>query len=192
MASIVVAGGTSGTVTLAAPLVAGTTTLTLPTTNGTVVVTGTTPTLNGITFPATQVPSADANTLDDYEEGTWTPVYSPASGSFTALTMNATGRYTKVGRLVTVMFTAAPNITKGAASGDVSVTGLPFTNQTDIIATGNTSSAVFWANPPIGFTINASTSTIILRKTVSSNIQVSDMNDGASTNFLSITASYYV
>jgi hypothetical protein len=30
--------------------------------------------LNGITFPATQVPSADANTLDDYEEGTWTPV----------------------------------------------------------------------------------------------------------------------
>lgn len=36
MASIVVAGDTSGTVTLTAPLVAGTTTLTLPTVNGTV------------------------------------------------------------------------------------------------------------------------------------------------------------
>jgi hypothetical protein len=36
MASIVVAGDTSGTVTLAAPAVSGTTTLTLPTTSGTV------------------------------------------------------------------------------------------------------------------------------------------------------------
>lgn len=40
MASIVVAGDTSGTVTLTAPLVAGTTTLTLPTANGTVITTG--------------------------------------------------------------------------------------------------------------------------------------------------------
>lgn len=36
MASVVIAGDTSGTVTLAAPAVAGTTTLTLPTVNGTV------------------------------------------------------------------------------------------------------------------------------------------------------------
>ncbi len=33
-----------------------------------------------ITFPATQNPSADANTLDDYEEGTWTPVDSSGAG----------------------------------------------------------------------------------------------------------------
>jgi hypothetical protein len=39
MASIVVAGDTSGTVTLAAPAVSGTTTLTLPTTSGTIVTT---------------------------------------------------------------------------------------------------------------------------------------------------------
>ena len=30
----------------------------------------------GIAFPATQSASSDANTLDDYEEGTWTPTYS--------------------------------------------------------------------------------------------------------------------
>jgi hypothetical protein len=46
-------------------------TITFPDATGTVVISGTTPSLNGITFPATQVPSADANTLDDYEEGTW-------------------------------------------------------------------------------------------------------------------------
>jgi hypothetical protein len=42
MSSVVIAGDTSGTVTLAAPAVSGTTTLTLPTTSGTIV-TGTTP-----------------------------------------------------------------------------------------------------------------------------------------------------
>ena len=41
MASIVVAGDTSGTVTLAAPAVSGTTTLTLPATSGTVLTNGT-------------------------------------------------------------------------------------------------------------------------------------------------------
>lgn len=49
-------------------------------------------------FPATQVPSADANTLDDYEEGTWTPVVSAQAGTITSAT--ATGRYTKIGRMV--------------------------------------------------------------------------------------------
>ena len=34
-----------------------------------------------ITFPTTQVPSSDANTLDDYEEGTWTPVIIAAAGT---------------------------------------------------------------------------------------------------------------
>jgi hypothetical protein len=43
-------------------------TITFPDATGTVVISGTTPSLNGITFPATQVASADANTLDDYED----------------------------------------------------------------------------------------------------------------------------
>jgi hypothetical protein len=53
--------------------------------------------LNGVTFPATQVPSADANTLDDYEEGTWTA--TAVNGNLT-LTSNV-GRYTKIGNTVT-------------------------------------------------------------------------------------------
>lgn len=54
---------------------------------------------SGITFPATQVASSDANTLDDYEEGTWTP--TDASGAGLTFTVSNC-RYTKVGRLVTV------------------------------------------------------------------------------------------
>jgi hypothetical protein len=52
----------------------------------------------GITFPATQSASSDANTLDDYEEGTWS-----ASG-ITAVNATGTsfsdGRYTKIGNIV--------------------------------------------------------------------------------------------
>ena len=37
---------------------------------------------NGVQFPATQVASADANCLDDYEEGTWTPSISAFAGVY--------------------------------------------------------------------------------------------------------------
>ena len=122
--SIVLVGSSSGSITLQEPAVAGTTVLDLPATSGTVVVTGTTPTLNGITFPATQVPSADANTLDDYEEGTWTPVVS--AGSISGTSISYTGTYTKVGRVVTVnmvAFSASNNIN---VSSYVGFSGLPF------------------------------------------------------------------
>lgn len=57
----------------------------------------------GITFPATQSPSSDANTLDDYEEGTWTPVLSGTAGSAGGYTATiAAGRYTKIGRVVSI------------------------------------------------------------------------------------------
>jgi hypothetical protein len=86
---------------------------------------------SGITFPATQVASSDANTLDDYEEGTWTPALTFATPGTLALTYNQqSGSYTKIGRLVTVIFRvsfAAAGIIKGTASGDLSITGLPFT-----------------------------------------------------------------
>jgi hypothetical protein len=60
---------------------------------------------NGITFPATQSASSDANTLDDYEEGTWTPTLTGFSG--TGLTADAT--YTKIGRVVYCAVTITPS-----------------------------------------------------------------------------------
>lgn len=78
---------------------------------------------SGITFPATQSASTDANTLDDYEEGTWTPTVTPGSGSLTAY--SSSGIYTKVGRLVTVVGDFILT-TVGTASGGVTVGGFPF------------------------------------------------------------------
>ena len=79
----------------------------------------------GITFPATQSASTDANTLDDYEEGTWTPVISSSSGTLTSYT--SSGKYTKIGRSVTVSF-IAEIVTTGTASGTMRIDSFPFTD----------------------------------------------------------------
>jgi hypothetical protein len=81
----------------------------------------------GITFPATQSASTDVNTLDDYEEGTWTvnlTSSSPGSLSVSATTQLAS--YVKIGKFVSANFSLTFNITKGSASGDVLITGFPF------------------------------------------------------------------
>ena len=54
----------------------------------------------GITFPATQSASSDANTLDDYEEGTWTPQAGSESGAFTATYTLQSAKYVKIGNRV--------------------------------------------------------------------------------------------
>ena len=70
-----------------------------------------------------------ANYLDDYEEGTWTPVVSDAStGGNIAGGFNLGGLYTKVGRLVTVRFNVDNIQTAGMTAGNqLYIQGLPFT-----------------------------------------------------------------
>jgi hypothetical protein len=79
----------------------------------------------GITFPATQNGSSDANTLDDYEEGTWTPTVFIGATQVTSYHFQV-GTYTKVGRIVHANCWVRVNV-KGAATGSVSIQGLPFT-----------------------------------------------------------------
>lgn len=87
---------------------------------------------SGISFPATQDPSTDANTLDDYEENTWTPTVTSSSGTITSYTLVG-ANYTKIGRVVHINF--AVTITNaGTGAGSLDVT-LPFTNGA-VIANG--------------------------------------------------------
>lgn len=79
---------------------------------------------NGVAFPATQVPSADPNTLDDYEEGTWTP--AQGAGVTVVGAFSSSGTYTKIGRLVyiTGFMQGATSIEVAPAS--VLTNNLPF------------------------------------------------------------------
>ena len=79
----------------------------------------------GIAFPATQSASSDANTLDDYEEGTFTPVLTADGGSGWTYSTQV-GAYTKIGNVVHVAYVLGLTA-KGTMSGSFYLSGLPFT-----------------------------------------------------------------
>ena len=113
---------------------------------------------SGITFPATQVAATDVNTLDDYEEGTWT---GTLKGSITdpTVAVTATGRYTKIGRQVFIDITFS-NISNVGASGELSVTGLPFACNGSVNAFGSTSMngiGTFAGGSPISIVVTGGT-----------------------------------
>ena len=145
---------------------------------------------NGLLFGTD---TAAANTLDDYEEGSWTPTYAPETGSFTTLTLvGATpGRYVKIGKQVTCWWylgTAATNLT--GASGDLYVSGLPFANET--VGAGNWSTGIYstkWGgDQPTIASIHSSESFIRLLYRASHNAdlsaqQTTDMDTGGDSNY---------
>jgi hypothetical protein len=87
---------------------------------------GATAPASGIQFPATQVASASANNLDDYEEGTFTMGIAFGGASVGVTYLANTGTYTKIGRQVTVNGFVYLS-SKGSSTGTARVTGLPFT-----------------------------------------------------------------
>ena len=95
---------------------------------------------SGITFPATQSPSSDANTLDDYEEGTWTPALTGSTGSAGLYSLStANGRYVKIGQLVYVSAGLVIS-NKGSWGGDVRIS----------LPTAFNASSSYSSNAPIG------------------------------------------
>jgi hypothetical protein len=105
---------------------------------------------SGITFPATQSASSDANTLDDYEEGTWTPSVGGNA------TYNAqSGDYTKIGRMV--FFRGVIVVNTIGTGSTTTVSGLPFSVGNggvfvDYWGTLNTN-VVFLSGDPSGTTV---------------------------------------
>lgn len=75
----------------------------------------------GIKFPASQDASSDANTLDDYEEGTWTP--TDGSGASVGLN-NASGYYVKIGKYVYASARFFYNVNSNSTGAQIA--GLPF------------------------------------------------------------------
>jgi hypothetical protein len=97
---------------------------------------------SGVKFAATQAASSDANTLDDYEEGTWTPTLTFSTAGDLSVTYSVqAGAYTKVGNVVTVSANIVTSaFTHTTAASNCRVTGLPFTAS----ATGRAIGAVLF------------------------------------------------
>jgi len=133
----------------------------------------------GITFPATQSASTDANTLDDYEEGTWTPTVTLNTGTATAYTIG-TATYTKTGRVVVVIGSIiGTNGTFGSTNSYARMTGLPFTCATRVgTGSGGNSSNL---NNGVATTFAYSTT-----------VDVAFTSGVTSTNEFAFTATYFV
>ena len=132
----------------------------------------------GVDFSATSSGSGTMTSelLADYEEGTWTPVYTPASGAFGTIGAANTGLYRRVGSTVflwvDIRTTGTPDL--GTASGQLYITGLPFTpsalggyGQVSIMQSWNLGTAltsigvvVDVSNARLYFTKNSSNSSI--------------------------------
>ena len=87
-----------------------------------------------IGFLASQNASADANTLDDYEEGTWTPGIADDTGNTTGLDQAYSyqvGTYVKIGKTVFLKCSVSiSDIGTMAVGNGVQLRGLPFTAAT--------------------------------------------------------------
>ena len=127
----------------------------------------------GITFPATQSASTDANTLDDYEEGDWTP---NVGGSATYTLQK--GRYVKVGSVVTVNCDIWVNVIGTGSTQYVS--GLPFASNNGTNAATTAGSIGYFAgiNSNVYFmtVINAPGNSYVQFETLTG--ASSAMNDG--------------
>jgi hypothetical protein len=135
-----------------------------------------------------------SNTLDSYEEGTWTPAYNTSNGdlaNFSMFTGSTQGKYTKVGNQVTVYGSLATfNAASISGTGIIRITGLPFA------AVGNvngeykcvalTSDNRFTNNPSFG-QISNGTTRLDLYKTNAMNaansMGVGDMNPTNTANY---------
>jgi len=149
---------------------------------------------SGIEFPATQVASASANNLDDYEEGTFNFGISFGGASVGVSYSERTGTYTKIGRQVTVNGYVTM-INKGTSTGAARITGLPFTIGS---ANGNYSAPSFWTDA-ITYTVtlngygNVGDSTIDLLQVSALGAAsiLTDINFANNSRFM-VTLTYFV
>jgi len=147
-----------------------------------------------IKFPATAVPSADANTLDDYEEGTWTPFIRFDGGTTGQAYSVQDGAYTKVGNKVTVTaqiyFSA-----KGSSTGDATITGLPFTSANGnayYTATSNYTSGIDFADALMG-RVRINNTIIDLLETTNAGVVTSiDDTDFVNNSRMFFTVTYLI
>jgi len=147
----------------------------------------------GISFPATQSASSDANTLDDYEEGTFTPTATFGSVNTGVTFTNRSAVYTKVGNLVTctinLYFSAL-----GSASGSFTIAGLPFVSLNNGY-TARCVGAVFLDRSTNGYAFldgNGATSLTIqtIPNSTGSSAAAFTQANFSNTSYLNITISY--
>jgi hypothetical protein len=130
-------------------------------------------------FPSTQNASSDANTLDDYEEGTWTPTDASGAGLSFAV---AGGRYIKIGKMVHIQFNVLYPATADASSAKIG--SLPFTSVSSAYRAALVKGYDMAANPTSGLVdTNAVTASLYAGTGFATNAQCSSKDLYFSTTY---------
>lgn len=140
---------------------------------------------HGIDFNASQsgaagtTPSSTA-TLNDYEEGTWTPEFGGTTGDGSMTYSNQVGYYTKIGNLVTVNCRLTSLTVTTSPTGSMVIRGLPFTvaNDVDNYHGASIGFSNSWATAPNGAHSEPSSTFLYLK--------VEDVNGNLNGNLGSI------
>jgi hypothetical protein len=157
---------------------------------------------NGIDFSAnSNAPGMTSELLNDYEEGTFTPAFTPAAGAFTSVTyITQKGRYTRIGRTVTInIYLLTSGITVGTASGAVKISGLPFTcdNQTYYAIPFGGDVRLFGGDTPSAAQVDINSTDVSLWYRTAANgattaLDVTDLGTGGADNLTIISGTYFV
>lgn len=158
---------------------------------------------NGIDFSATTSGSGTMTSelFSDYEEGTWTPAFATDGTPFdVAPTYNVrAGSYTKIGRMVFCTFWLDMlSVTKGAASGNIIITGLPFTANATRPGGGMPTFAQNWAtnNPDMCRVVAGGTSILLYYRSTANGstlaITVASFDTYSTANRIEGYVTYYV
>jgi hypothetical protein len=121
----------------------------------------------GIDFSAT-AGTGTSELFDDYEEGTFTPAYTTTGTDFGAITYEfQSGEYIKIGRLVWCSFQFRTDaVTVGSASGNLRISGLPFTvagsSAADTFGPVGTYKSFASGNPQVVSPVNGTTQMQVL------------------------------
>jgi hypothetical protein len=147
----------------------------------------------GITFPASVSASSDANTLDDYEQGTYTPSYSTSGGGQSVTTNIQSGQYTKIGNCVYFQLMIRSSSFTGG-SGAIRI-DLPFAASSSLQMVVYTGEAAGWTtNCPDKAYIGQSASHLILQRvsgTATVDITTSNITASGSSNLINCGGFYY-
>ena len=155
------------------------------------------PSGKGIDFSATSdAGGMTSELLDDYEEGTWTPELTTSGTDFDSVSYQVrTGSYTKIGDLVFLrcnFYTSS--VTKGSASGNVQISGLPFASAS--LAAVCLHDVRLWnGNPSTGASISGSLVYLFKRSSFNGNdgpLQVSDVSTSFATNLCQFSGCYKI
>ena len=135
--------------------------------------------------------AVDANLLDDYEEGTWTPSLSATSLGFSSHSSERGGYYTKIGNVVTAtgIFGGDPF---GTGANDLSLT-LPVAAK-NVNSDGQAGSLVIsyvdnWGSSPTGGYVVDNTNTVALFNGTT-RLQSSDITNVADGGFIVFSITY--